>query len=118
MRLFVRPMAMRLLHGFKEAPPLLDRVIRSLHPRPTEWDLNNEIEFQNKKKNEFLDPCWTATTYQVYVMLPRPVDVPPKAAGGEVAFFLARRRQVVVQLAPELEPLVDPVQELDRKSVV
>ena len=50
MRLFVRPMAMRLLHGFKEAPPLLDRVIRSLHPRPTEWDLNNEIEFQNKKK--------------------------------------------------------------------
>ena len=50
MRLFVRPMAMRLLHGFKEAPPMPDRVIRSLHPRPTEWDLNNEIEFQNKKK--------------------------------------------------------------------
>jgi hypothetical protein len=26
--------------------------------------------------------------YQVYVMLPRSVDVPPQAAAGEVAFFL------------------------------
>jgi len=42
MRLLVRPMAMRLLHGCEEAAPLLDRVIGSLHPRQTQnnGDLN------------------------------------------------------------------------------
>jgi len=42
MRLLVRPMAMRLLHGCEEAAPLLDRVIGSLHPRQTRnaWELS------------------------------------------------------------------------------